>query len=139
MAVKSKTAKTASKIGSLTGSVVSFVVKVALVILIITFLYNKTIEAYNFAYRVFTEEPVAVAPGRDVTVSITEGKGYWDIAKTLEEKGLVRDAKLAFIQIYTSEYRKDMKPGAYVLNTSMTAEEMFAIMAAETEEEEDSK
>lgn len=138
MATKKKSARQiASKAGSLTGSALSLALKVAIGIFVVVFLYNQTIEAYKFGYRVFNEEAVAVAPGKDITVSVTEGKSYWDIANILEDKGLVRDAKLAFVQIMVSEYRAGMKPGSFVLNTSMTTEEMIAVMAYDEEEPEE--
>lgn len=136
MATTRKTAKQmASKAGSLLGSALSLALKVAIIIFVISFVYSKTLEAYDFGFRVFNETPVAVEPGKDITVSITEGKSYWDIANILKDKGLVRDAKLAYAQIWASEYRETMKPGSYVLNTSMTTEEMMAVMGAVEEEE----
>jgi len=133
---RKSTKKIASRAGSLVGSVLSLGLKIAIGIFIVSFIYSKTIAAYEFGLRVFNEPAVAVAPGKDITVSVTEGKGYWDIANILEDKGLVRDAKLAYAQIWASEYRENMKPGSYVLNTSMTTEEMLAVMAYEEEEEE---
>lgn len=127
----------ASKAGSLLGSVLSLALKIAIGVFIITFVYSQTLKAYDFGLRVFNEPAVAVAPGKDITVSITEGKSYWDIANILEDKGLVRDAKLAYAQIWASEYRENMKPGSFVLNTSMTTEEMLAVMAYDEDEQED--
>ena len=56
----------------------------------------------------------------------------------MEQKGLVRDGRLFVVQYYLSEFRKDVQPGTYDLNTAMTAEEMMEFMAgsAIAEEEE---
>ena len=54
-----------------------------------------------------------------------------DLAAVLEEKGLIRDKWLFFIQLNLSEYKNAMKPGRYMLNTSMTAREMMQVMAQE--------
>ena len=99
------------------------------------FIYNKAIDAYDFGYRVFTEPAVSPAPGRDVTFALTEGKTGKALAESLYEKGLVRDENLAFAQIMASEYRESLTPGVYELNTSMTLEEMMAVMGGEVEEE----
>lgn len=123
------------KVSQILSTILSALIKIAVAIWIVNFIYTKTIAAYDFGYRVFTEEAVSPAPGRDVTVSIVEGKSVKDIAKLLEEKGLVRDYKLAFLQIYASEHRKEMEPGVYTLNTSMTVEDMCTAMCPNLEEE----
>lgn len=120
----------------LLGSVLSALIKIAALIWVVNFIYSKTIAAYDFGYRVFREEAMSPAPGREVVVSVTEGKSPKDIAKILEEKGLVRDANLALVQIYCSEYRKQLKPGVYTLTTAMTTEEMLKAMSP-VEEEDD--
>ena len=58
-----------------------------------------------------------------------------DIGKNLQEKGLIRDANLFFVQELLSENHGKINPGIYDLNTSMKSDEMLAIMAAEPEEE----
>lgn len=90
---------------------------------------------YDFGYRVFTEEPVAAAPGRDVNVQITEEMSEMDIGELLEDEGLVRDRMLFFAQLKLSAYSNKLLPGNYNLNTSMTSKEMMAVLAAETDTE----
>ena len=50
---------------------------------------------YDFGYRVFAEQPVDKEPGRDVTVEIKSGMSDRDIAKMLEQKGVIRDANIS--------------------------------------------
>ena len=118
-------------------TILSAIVKIAIAIWIVNFLYTKTVAAYDFGYRVFTEAPISPAPGRDVVISYTEGKSFKALAKNLEEKGLVRDYKLAMVQMYVSVYKDKIKPGAYTLNTSMTTEEMMKAMSSEADDEEE--
>ena len=61
---------------------------------------------YDFGYRVFTEAPVDAEPGRDVIVQISDDMSDMDIAKELKEKGLVENAKLFFVQLKVSAYKK---------------------------------
>ncbi|MBR6308459.1 MAG: endolytic transglycosylase MltG [Lachnospiraceae bacterium] len=129
------------KLTQILATILSAIIKIAIAIWIVNFLYTKTLAAYDFGYRIFTEAPISPAPGRDVVVSYTEGKSFKDLAKTLEEKGLVRDYKLAMVQMYVSVYKDTIKPGAYTLNTSMTTEEMMKAMSpskngSEEDEEE---
>ena len=105
----------------------------AVCVLVITKAGRK---AYDFSYRIFTEEPMSGAPGRDVAVTIVQGDSLMDVCNMLEEKGLVRDAKLTWIQKKVSVYDNDIKPDFYTLNTSMTADEMFAIIAGKSGDEE---
>ena len=125
------------KLTQILATILSAIVKIAVAIWIVNFIYTKTLAAYDFGYRVFTEAPISPAPGRDVTVSYTEGKSFKDLAKSLEEKGLVRDSKLAMVQMYVSAYKETIKPGAYTLNTSMTTEEMMKAMSPGVDDSED--
>ena len=70
-------------------------------------------------------------------MAITEGMSASEIGHLLENKGLIRDAKLFVLQYYLSEYRKDVRPGVFELNTSMTVEEMMAAMVPEEDEEDE--
>lgn len=116
-------------------SFVSSAIKIVVFLWLAFFIYTKTIESYKFGYRIMTEEPMSVAPGRDVTVSVTEGKTPKDIGKMLYSKGLSRNQYLAWAQIMCSEYRTTIKSGTYTLNTSMTVEEMLSVMSGSSEEE----
>ena len=117
---------------------ISFSILVAL--LVVVGLIELGSYCYDFGYRVFTESPVDETPGRDVTVSVTADMSEHDIGKMLKEEGLVEDANLFYAQLKLSAYSGKLKPGVYTLNTSMTAREMFVIMAADagdTESTED--
>ncbi len=121
-------------------TVLSAVIKILVAVWLVNFIYTKAVEAYDFGYRVYTEPAMSPEPGRDVTVAITEGKSDKAIAETLFDKGLTRDANLAYLQILASEYREKITPGVYELNTSMTMDEIVKALAGnyveETEEEE---
>lgn len=90
---------------------------------------------YEFGYRVFTEEPVEAAPGRDIVVQVSEDMSDMSIGNMLEEKGLIDSGKLFFIQLKLSVYADKLNPGTYTLNTSMTAKEMMVVMSAVAEPE----
>ena len=75
---------TAYKIKDLVISVVTTVVKVAIAayIIIHAFEYAKT--AYDFGFRVFTEEPMTGDPGVNYTVTLTEETKPKQVAEALE-------------------------------------------------------
>lgn len=124
-------------IKQLIGSVVETVIKIAAVVFLVSFVYDTAVKAYDYGYRVFAEEPVTVGEGRTISISVGAGDSVKDIGKNLEEKGLIRDANLFFVQELLSEYHGKIIPGIYDLNTSMTNEEMLEIMSSEPIEEED--
>ncbi len=116
--------------------VVKGIFKIAVTLAVVILIYNLGLKAYDFGYRIFAEEPVELGTGRTVSVSIVEGKSVSEIGDILEEKGLIRDAKLFYFQEMFSEYKGELKPGVYELSTGMTPYEMMEIMSASDEEEE---
>ena len=117
-----------------------FIVRASILAVLILVVARVGKAAYDFGFRIFTEEAMSPEPGRDVAVTIVAGDSTMDVGKMLEEKGLIRDYKLFYVQKKCSVYDDDIKPGFYTLNTSMTADDMFAIIAgkkdSEGEEEE---
>lgn len=89
---------------------------------------------YEFGYRVFTEPAVSAEPGRDIPVMVKDDMSDREVAKMLEEKGLIRDKNLGFLQIKLSAYSGKFIPGVYNLNTSMQIKEMLIVMSTEAEE-----
>lgn len=92
--------------------------------------------SYDYGYRLFTEPAMEEEPGEDVLVQIREGMSGNDIAELLEEKGLVRDSKLFYIQLKLSSYSKKIKPGVYTLNTSMAPKALMSGMVPPEKETE---
>lgn len=121
--------------------IVSISFSVLVVVLVIFVLFKAGTFAYDFGYRIYTEEPVSKEPGQDVVVEIEEGMSATSIGKLLEDKNLIRDDKLFAVQMKISSYAKTIRPGIYTLNTSMTSEEMMQIMSAvdETKQEDTEK
>lgn len=111
-------------------AVLGMVCRVAVAVLAIVLVYKGAVTAYDYGYRVFQEPPVAEKPGADVQVEITVGKSALQIGEILESKGLIRDAKLFYVQNLLSHYKDKLRAGVYILNTSMTMEEMMQIMSA---------
>lgn len=124
------------------GSLVETCIKIVAAVFIIMFVYNTAIKAYDYGYRVFAEEPMTFGEGRTISIYVKSEDSVKAIGENLQEKGLIRDANLFYIQELLSEYHGKIMPGIYDLNTSMKVEEMLEIMTSdyvETEEEDDSK
>ena len=110
---------------------VSISFHVLLFLVIVYGLYQLGLRSYDYGYRIFTESAVTSGEGRDRLVQVKSSMDALDLAAVLEEKGLIRDKWLFFIKLNLSEYKNAMKPGRYMLNTSMTAREMMQVMAQE--------
>ena len=117
--------------GEVTGSIIDITVKIIVAIVVIILVYRGALLAYGYGYRVFTEEPVTTGDGTIISVEIKDGESAKAIGNMLESKGLIRDSKLFVIQERLSGYHKKEKAGIYDLNTSMTSDEMLAVMAGE--------
>ena len=107
---------------------------ILVLLLIIVGLVKAGTYCYDFGYRVFTEPAMAEEPGKDILVQVREDMSARELGKTLEEKGLVRDGNLFFLQLKLSAYSKKILPGVYTLNTSMTAKDMMVVMSTEVKE-----
>lgn len=126
------------KVRQLTSSFIGTVIRVAILIIALLVIYKVGIKAYDFGFRIFTEKPMSPEPGRDVDVMITQSDSIKDIGNMLKEKGLIRDADLFVIQELLMRGKGSIEPGSYTLNTSLTPEEMIAILLKHsTDEEED--
>lgn len=113
-----------------------FILRLAIVILVIVGIYRVGEYSYAYCYSIVSDAAVDEAPGRDVGVNLTGDMSSREVARLLEKKGLVEDAKIFQLQLKVNDYEDALKPGNYVLNTSMTPKEMMKIMAGEAEEEE---
>ena len=120
------------KIDKMVLRTVTIVLKVVLAVVVVMFVYKGAMMAYDYGYRVFAEEAVDEAPGFDMAVTIDSGMGAKEIGKLLENKGLIKDGTLFYLQNILSRYKGKLKPGTYTLNTSMTTEDMMAVIAGDT-------
>ncbi len=118
-----------TRILGIVGNVVDTALQILLIVGIVYIIIKGAHTAYDYGYRIFTEEPMAKTIGRDVEVTIPVDFSAMELGKLFETKGLTRDSKLLALQYYCSEYREDVKGGTYTLNTTMTAEEMFGAIA----------
>ena len=109
--------------------VLSISISVLFGVLVVCGLYQVGLKCYDFGYRVYTEPAVSQDKGTDQIVQITDDMGTKDLAGLLEEKGLVRDARLFYFQAKLSGF--ELQPGVYKVSTAMTAREMMAAMTPE--------
>ena len=94
--------------------------------------------AYSLGREVFHQIPVDTGEGRKVTVQVTDSMSAYDIGRMLRAEGLLDESALAFwVQEFISGYHNQLLPGTYTLRTSMTADDMFPILAQAPEDDSD--
>lgn len=118
---------------ALIGTVLETIIKVLVIAAAIILTFKAATKAYDFGYRVFADEPVSAAGGRTITVGIAEDADIKDIAKMLEEKGLISDYRLFIVQELLSAKHNKLQSGIYDLSTDMTAAEMLEILSGSGE------
>ncbi len=123
------------KVNKMVIKTVVTVLKVVFAVVVVMFVYKGAMLAYDYGYRVFAEEPVDAVNGWEINVVIEDGMGPKEIGALLESKGLIKDGTLFYLQNILSKYKGDLKAGSYVLKSSMTTEEMMAVLSGESTEE----
>lgn len=117
----------------LLGAITGMIIKVALSVVIIIAIFRIAIAAYDFGFQVFADIPVSEGEGRTVSVVVSSTQDVKDIAKMLEEKGLIRDDLVFVIQEKLSESDHGIESGTYELNTAMTSEQILAVLTNSVE------
>ena len=114
-----------------------FLLRLALLILVVVGIFKVGEYAYTYCYSVVSDTAAEEEPGRDVSVSVTSDMSAGKVAKLRERKGLVKSADVFKIQMKVTGYEDKIQPGKYVLNTSMRPREMLKILAGEETEEDE--
>lgn len=109
----------------------SISISVLFCVLVVCGLYRLGLQCYDFGYRVYTEPAVSEHGGADVLVQITDDMDAAGLAKVLEDKGLVRDWRLFFIQEKLMGYKP--QNGAYTVSPSMRPSELMEALTPEAD------
>lgn len=107
-------------------TVISISVKIILVVAVICLLVWGGKKGFEFGVSIFTPTTVEDAPGTDIPVVIKSGLDAMDVAKLLEDKGIIADYRVFWLQSLL--YECEIEPGEYTLNTSMTSENILEVI-----------
>ena len=128
-------ADTRDKLGRVGVFLAGGVFKIALYICVIVFLIWVGKSTYQFGYNVFNQQAMSPGEGQQVTVVIKEGSSAYNVGRTLEQKGLVKDALAFAVQERMSAYHGQIKTGTYLLSTAYTPTRILAVLSGEDSEE----
>lgn len=135
-ASKKKQQDAALEASKISMKIIRISLKVIVVAVLVMILYKGTTTAYSYGYAIFNDIPMEDKPGTDITITIDKDTSAREIGNILESEGLVDNGFVFFIQTKLVEKGKEIKPGRYELNTSMTAEDMIKAMATGEKAEE---
>ncbi len=128
-------ADTRDKLGRVGVFLAGGVFKIALYICVIVFLIWVGKSTYQFGYNVFNQQAMSPGEGQQVTVVVKEGSSAYNVGRTLEQKGLVKDALAFAVQERMSAYHGQIKTGTYLLSTAYTPTRILAVLSGEDSEE----
>lgn len=78
--------------------------------------------SYDFAYDIFGNETVDPAPGRDVKVKIVKGESSMNVASKLQDSKIIANKYSFYLKMKLK--KAEIMPGTFVLNTSMTYDQV---------------
>lgn len=111
-------------------NVTSFILHIFLNILfyvvVILIVVNLSKAAYDFSYQIFGNVSVDTTPGRDVTIQIKKGESTMNIASKLEISKAITNKYSFYLKVKLT--KQLIKPGTYVINSSMNYDEILAVI-----------
>lgn len=125
------------KEGSWMMSLGLFLLRLAVLILVVVGIFKVGEYAYTYCYSIVSDAAAEEEPGRDVSVSVTSDMSAGQVAKLLERKGLVKSANVFKIQMKVTDYEDKIQAGNYTLNTSMKPRKILKILSGEETQEDE--
>ena len=110
------------------------VLRLAVNLIILYLLLQLFLFAYHFAYQVFANEAYQPKNKATVTVTVHEGASAMNIARVLEEEGVIVNKYTFILRYRFSKYNGQLKAGTYEVGPSMKTDDILAILSAEEPE-----
>ena len=99
--------------------------------LILVLCYYVGQKAYNYVYNIANQPSEAERSVKEVNITVEKGATTKDIAKILEENGLIRSSLLFELKSRYFKYDGKFKEGEFSLSTNMSEEEIMEILATQ--------
>ena len=126
---------TKERVGAAGVAVAGGIFRIVLYVCVVFLIFWIGKSTYQLGYNIFNQQAMSPGEGQEVTVVIKEDTSVYDIGKTLERKGLIRDALVFWVQEKLSNYNGQLRPGTYLLSTAYTPDRIMSILAGDTEQE----
>jgi len=122
---KSRKAAIGKKIGL---GFLETVIHVCVYIIVIFLFIRVAVLAFDFSYNVFGDPQMSKYDQSTMTFEIQEGTAAGDVAKKLEDAGLIKYNMAFMIKIRLSKLDDSLVPGTYELSPSMSADQILSIL-----------
>lgn len=99
---------------------------IAFYILMAILIMNCSKLAYDFTYQLYGPVTVDEEPGREIILQIKNGESSMDVATKLELQRVIVNKYSFYLK--GKLQNKVIMPGTYVINSSMTYDEIFDII-----------
>ncbi len=110
--------------------ITSFILRLLLNILFYTIVVILIVRAskitYDFSYEIFGQVTASEEPGRDIEIQISKGESTMNVASKLELNKIIVNKYSFYVKAKLLKHT--IMPGTYALNTSMTYNEIFAVI-----------
>jgi len=103
-------------------------------IAIIALVYELATFGFETGEKIFTDKGYKEAPGKNISVTVSDSMSAMEVGELLEEKGIIEDKYIFCIQSFL--YEADFKSGKYKLNTSLSPEDIINVLSTEASEGE---
>jgi UPF0755 protein len=117
--------------------ITSFILRLLLNILFYTIVVILIVRAskltYEFSYQIFGQVTASEEPGRDIEIQISKGESTMNVASKLELNKIIVNKYSFYVKAKLK--KQNIMPGTYTLNTSMTYDEIFAVVTVPLAEE----
>lgn len=88
---------------------------------------------YRFGFQIFSNPVYDKNATTSKTIEVASLDKEVDVAKHLQESGVIEDYRVAYIRLQFSEYKDKIQPGTYQVSGSMPLDEVLATLSCMTE------
>lgn len=111
--------------------ILSLCVNVLILILVVYTIGQLCISGYDFCYEIFGSVVMEEAPGSDREFVVEYGETMYEVSERLENEGLIVNRYSFYLRTqFMDSEDVILKPGNYVLNTSMDYKEIIDQLTA---------
>ena len=105
------------------GFVLHWLLNIIFYAIVIFAIYKVGITAKDFCFQVFGNTTMDAKPGKTVEIVIREGASSMEVASALEMNKVIPNRYSFFLKVQLMNYK--ILAGTYILNTSMTYDEIL--------------
>lgn len=118
---------------NMTNATIRLFLNIILYTVIIVLVYKYAWQMYSFAFRIFGADPMdnrLETVGTDIVINIDDGDTALNVGAKLELAKAIHDKYSFYIRARLM--KAEFYPGKYVVNTTMSYDEMFEIFSKES-------